>query len=55
MVESGKSSHSKSETNLNQKRISWGPSKVLEFFPNEHLRDREMDDLSEKSNLNTSS
>lgn len=43
LIESGKSSRSKSDSNIKQKRISWGPSKVLEFFPSEKLRDLELD------------
>lgn len=38
---------SRSVSSLKKKRISWGPSKVLEFFPSEHFIDRESQDLSE--------
>ncbi len=46
------SSHSKSLTSFQKKRISWGPSKVLEFFANEHLIERESQDANDSDAAN---
>lgn len=44
---SGRERNSLSQSSLQKKRISWGPSKILEFFPAEKFNLAEKDkDLS---------